>query len=75
VGTVAFAVAVFLYLVSWGVAVIYVDRRIHPASYSFWRAVGSTALLYFAVLLPILVGIVAVLVIGAGMSMSEGTRR
>jgi hypothetical protein len=54
--------------------VVYVDRRVHPESYSFWRAVGSTALMYFAFLLPILVAVGVALLIAAVMSMSEGAR-
>jgi hypothetical protein len=62
-GTVVFAVAVFLYLFAYGIAVVYVDRRIHPASYSFWRAVGSTALMYFAVLLPLAIVVLVVMLV------------
>jgi hypothetical protein len=56
-GSVALAVAAFLYLFAYGIAVVAVDRRVHPASSSLWRAVGSTALMSVAVLLPVLIGV------------------
>jgi hypothetical protein len=54
-------VLIFAYLTAGQIALIYVDRRDDPSRYSFWRAVGSTLLLYFVILLPIfIIGIIAV---------------
>ena len=63
-GVAAFVIAVFLYFFAWGIAVIYVDRRTHPDSYSFWRACGSTDIVYFSALLPILIVILLVVLAG-----------
>ena len=48
-------VAVVIYLVAAGIAVIFVDRRHEPATFSFWSAFRSVVLFYLAVLLPFIV--------------------
>lgn len=56
--------AAFLYVVAAGVAVIYVDRRKEPTTFSFWGSVGSVFLLYFAILLPFIVVFAILLLLG-----------
>jgi hypothetical protein len=58
--------AAFMYIVAAGVAVIYVDRRREPATFSFWGSVGSVFLLYLAILLPFIVVFGIVLMLSAG---------
>ena len=62
--------AAFMYLVAAGVAVIYVDRRREPGTFSFWSAVGSVFLLYLAILLPFIVVFAIALVLGLAGSQS-----
>lgn len=59
------AVAGVLYLVAAGVAVIYVDRRHEADTFSFWSALRSVVLFYFAVLLPFIA--IALLAMATGM--------
>jgi hypothetical protein len=58
--------AAFMYIVAAGVAVIYVDRRREPVTFSFWGSVGSVFLLYLAILLPFIVVFGIVLMLSAG---------
>lgn len=63
-------IAVVLYFVAAGIAVVYVDRRGEPASFSFWSAMKSVLLLYLAVLMPFIVISVLALALGFGGSRS-----